>query len=173
MRKKYIIVSVIILIIVLLSVVLGFFIKEKYFNKENIITGEKENIIAEIDKSVEITEVSTPRFYKKNKLKIFLYGVKNVKFTTGEDTIELLNDGRLSVNTLDYILYREVIENKASFEKNKYCNLYEFDDFYVCIYEFKRICFISKDKIKKEDIVFDTSENFVFTIQEKEMENSK
>ena len=168
MRKKYIIVSVIILIIVLLSVVLGFFIKEKYFNKENIITGEKENIIAEIDKSVEITEVSTPRFYKKNKLKIFLYGVKNVKFTTGEDTIELLNDGRLSVNTLDYILYREVIENKASFEKCEFSDLYEFDNFYVINYwcGLNSVCFVCKNLVKKE-IIESRTDEFLLEIQEK------
>lgn len=156
MKKVYIILSAVLLII--LIIVAGFFIKERYINKEyiatiNEITGEKENIIAEIDNSVELTDVSTSEFYGKNKAKIFLYGVKNVSFETGENVIDLLNNGKLSINTLDYILYREVTENKATFEKCGYTNLYEFDKFYVCNYWWsnKYVCFVSKDIIKKED----------------------
>ena len=60
MKKVYIILSVVLLII--LIIVAGFFIKERYINKEHIaiineITGEKENIVAEIDNRIELTDV--------------------------------------------------------------------------------------------------------------------
>lgn len=171
MKKVYIILSVILLII--LIIVAGFFIKERYINKEHIaiineITGEKENIVAEIDNRIELTDVSTSKFYKKNKTKIFLYGVKNVSFETGENVIDLLNNGNLSINTLDYILYREVIENKASFEKCEFSDLYEFDNFYVINYwcGLNSVCFVCKNLVKKE-IIESRTDEFLLEIQEK------
>ena len=171
MKKVYIILSVVLLII--LIIVAGFFIKERYINKEHIaiineITGEKENILAGIDNRIELTDVSTSKFYKKNKTKIFLYGVKNVSFEIGENVIDLLNNGNLSINILDYILYREVTENKANFEKCEFSDFYEFDNFYVINYWWGKnsICFVSKDLIKK-DVIKSRTDEFLLEIQEK------
>ena len=79
--------------------------------------------------------------------------------------ISVLN---LSINTLDYILYREVTENKANFEKCEFSDFYEFDNFYVINYWCGKnsICFVSKDLIKK-DVIESRTDSFFMAIQEK------